>query len=187
MVEQEDSEFTFHRHTKTTTTQRKTDFLQLRNKERPHSDGQEGQRRGLVRPHTPGATSNKQERNPNQPLGLFPGEQKSVGNQDSALEVFLHTATHELQCNLASQVAQVVKTMPANAGDIGDLGSIPGSGRFHGVGNSRKPTTLYFLLGKSHGQRSMAGCSPWDPKESDTTEHIHTYTHTHTQFFFSNI
>ena len=32
-----------------------------------------------------------------------------------------------------------------------------------------------FLLAKLHGQRSLAGYSPWDFKESDTTEH--TYTH----------
>ena len=35
----------------------------------------------------------------------------------------------------ASQVALVVKTPPANAGDIRDMGSIPGSGRFPGGGN----------------------------------------------------
>ena len=29
----------------------------------------------------------------------------------------------------------VVKNLPANAGDIRDAGSIPGSGRFSGVGN----------------------------------------------------
>ena len=29
----------------------------------------------------------------------------------------------------------VVKNLPANAGDAGDMGSIPGSGRFHGEGN----------------------------------------------------
>ena len=27
------------------------------------------------------------------------------------------------------------------------------------------------LAGKSHGQRSLAGCSSWGCKESDTTEH----------------
>ena len=26
------------------------------------------------------------------------------------------------------------------------------------------------LAGKSHGQESLEGCSPWDPRESDTTE-----------------
>ena len=28
-------------------------------------------------------------------------------------------------------------------------------------------TTPVFLPGKSHGQRSLAGCSPWGHKESD--------------------
>ena len=35
----------------------------------------------------------------------------------------------------ASQVGLVVKNLPANAGDIGDEGSIPGSGRSPGGGN----------------------------------------------------
>ena len=37
--------------------------------------------------------------------------------------------------NRASQVALVVKNPPANAGDSRDIGSIPGLGRFPGVGN----------------------------------------------------
>ena len=28
-------------------------------------------------------------------------------------------------------------------------------------------------LGKSHGQRSLVGCSPWGQEESDTTERLH--------------
>ena len=35
----------------------------------------------------------------------------------------------------ASQLALVVKNPPANAGDIGDAGSIPGSGKFPREGN----------------------------------------------------
>ena len=35
----------------------------------------------------------------------------------------------------ASQVALVVKNLPANAGDVRDLGPIPGWGRSPGVGN----------------------------------------------------
>ena len=31
-----------------------------------------------------------------------------------------------------------------------------------------------FLPGKLHGQRSLAGCSPWGRKESDTTEQLNT-------------
>ena len=34
-----------------------------------------------------------------------------------------------------------------------------------------QPTPV-FLPGESHGQRSLAGYSPWDHKESDTTEVI---------------
>ena len=35
-------------------------------------------------------------------------------------------------CVWSSQVALVIKNPPANAGDIRDVGSIPGSGRFPG-------------------------------------------------------
>ena len=38
-------------------------------------------------------------------------------------------------------------------------------------------TTPVFLPGKSHGQRSLAGYSPWGHKESDATERAHTHTH----------
>ena len=36
---------------------------------------------------------------------------------------------------LTSQVVLVVKNLPANAGDIRDMGSIPGSERFPGGGH----------------------------------------------------
>ena len=36
-----------------------------------------------------------------------------------------------------------------------------------------------FLPGISHGQRKLAGYSPWGHKESDTTEQL---THTHTKY-----
>ena len=34
------------------------------------------------------------------------------------------------------------------------------------------PTPI-LLPGKSHGQRSLVGCSPWGSTESDTTERLH--------------
>ena len=43
-----------------------------------------------------------------------------------------------------------------------------------------QPTSVS-LPGKSHGQRSLAGYSPWGCKELDKTERltrIHTHTHT---------
>ena len=33
--------------------------------------------------------------------------------------------------------------------------------------------TPVLLPGKSHGQRSLGGCRPWDHEESDTTERLH--------------
>ena len=35
-----------------------------------------------------------------------------------------------------------------------------------------QPTPV-LLPGKSHGQRSLVGCSPWDLEELDTTEGLH--------------
>ena len=40
-----------------------------------------------------------------------------------------------------------------------------------------QPTPV-FLPGESRGQRSLAGYSPWGPKESDMTEQLSTCTHT---------
>ena len=59
----------------------------------------------------------------------------------------------------------------ASAYNVGDPGSIPGSGR-SGEGNGNPPV---FLPGKSHGQRSLVGCSPWGCQESDPTERLHFY------------
>ena len=39
-----------------------------------------------------------------------------------------------------------------------------------------QPTPV-FLSEKSHGQRSLAGYSPWGHKESDTTEQLHHHHH----------
>ena len=57
------------------------------------------------------------------------------------------------------------------------VGKIPWSRKW-------QPTPV-FLPGISYVQRILAGHSPWDCKELDTTEwlrvHTHTHTHTHTQ------
>ena len=39
--------------------------------------------------------------------------------------------------------------------------------------SSHMHPTPALLPGKSHGWRSLVGCSPWDLKESDTTEQLH--------------
>ena len=66
----------------------------------------------------------------------------------------------------------VAKNSPANPGDTGATCSIR-------VGKNSwrrkwQPTRV-FLPGKFHGQRSLAGYSPWAHKVSDTTEYTHTY------------
>ena len=53
--------------------------------------------------------------------------------------------------------SSVVKNLSANAGDAWDMGSIPQLGRSPRGG--WQPTPV-LLLGKSHGQRSLAAYSP---------------------------
>ena len=70
----------------------------------------------------------------------------------------------------------MVKNPPANARDSRNAGWIPGSGRFPWR-RARQPTPV-LLSGESHGQRSLAGYSPWGHKESDMTEataRMHTH------------
>ena len=66
----------------------------------------------------------------------------------------------------------MVKNLPANAGDVRDRGSIPGSERSPGGGQDN--TLQYSFLENPHGQSSLVGYSPQGHKESDTTEHEHT-------------
>ena len=80
---------------------------------------------------------------------------------------------------------------------VKNLSANPGRPRFHPwVGKipwrrAWQPTPV-FLPGESRGQRSLVGYSPWDHKESDTTEatkrthtarlvcmHISVYAHLH--------
>ena len=63
----------------------------------------------------------------------------------------------------------------ASACNAGDLGSIPGSGRF--PWRRKWQSTPVFLPGESHGQRSLVGYSPRGRKESDMTERLHFHFH----------
>ena len=71
----------------------------------------------------------------------------------------------------------MVKNPPANAGDTKALCFNPWVGK---IPWSRKwqPTPV-FLPRNFQGQRNLAGYSPWDHRESDTTERAHTHIHTH--------
>ena len=50
------------------------------------------------------------------------------------------------------------KNLPANAGDVRDSGSIPGSGR--SPGGEHGNLLQYSCLENRHGYRSLAGYSP---------------------------
>ena len=53
---------------------------------------------------------------------------------------------------------------PLHYSCLGDLGSIPGEGSGYPL--------HYSCLGELHGQRSLAGYSPWQLKELDMTEQL---------------
>ena len=66
----------------------------------------------------------------------------------------------------------MVKNLPANAGGIRDMGSIPGLGR--SLGGKHGHPLQYSCLENPHRKRSLAGYSTWDHKESDTMEQLNT-------------
>ena len=64
-------------------------------------------------------------------------------------------------------MAQIVKTMPAM---LGDLSSIPVSGRPHGKGNGNP--LQYSRLKNSIDREDWQGYSPWGCKELDAKERL---------------
>ena len=56
--------------------------------------------------------------------------------------------------------------------NVGDLGLIPGLGRFPGGGHGNP--LQYSCLENRHGQRSLEDYNPWGCKESDTTGRLST-------------
>ena len=75
-----------------------------------------------------------------------------------------------------SQVALVVKTLPLSSllqcGRCKRYGFNPWVGKI--PWRSAGQPTPVFVPGESHGQRNLANFSPWDCKESDTTEQLST-------------
>ena len=60
------------------------------------------------------------------------------------------------------------------------ISSLPASNTWHIIdstygmnGRRQWQPTLVLLPGKSHGQRSVVGCSPWGCEKLDTTERLH--------------
>ena len=71
----------------------------------------------------------------------------------------------------------MVKNPPANAGDTGDTGSIPGSGRFPGGGNGNP---LQYSSLKNPTDRGAWRTTAQRVTKSHMQLSTHTHTHTHT-------
>ena len=79
-----------------------------------------------------------------------------------------NTLAYDMTRNRASQVARVVKNLPANAGGVRDAGLIPGLGR--SLGGEHGNPLQYSCLENPMDGGALEGYSPWGRKESDTTE-----------------
>ena len=66
-------------------------------------------------------------------------------------------------------MAQWVKNLSANAGDVVDMGSVPGSGRSPGGGHGNP---LQYSCLENPMDRILVGYSPWGRKELGTTEQL---------------
>ena len=76
---------------------------------------------------------------------------------------------NKFRVSRASLVALVVKNLPANGGDSGNVGSVPGSGRSPGEGNSNP---LQHSCLENSMDRGAWWAIVWGRKESDMTEQL---------------
>ena len=88
------------------------------------------------------------------------GGLQSWGHKESETTERLSIAPKTSVCyrlRLAPQVALVVKNKPASAGDVRNVGSIPGSEKSPGEGHGNP---LQSCLENSHGHRSLVVYGP---------------------------
>ena len=78
-----------------------------------------------------------------------------------------------LSKTMAFPGGKVVKNLTANAGDAGDIGSVPGLERFSGEGNGN-PLQYSCLENSVDREALLIGYNPWGCKESDITEYTYT-------------
>ena len=90
-------------------------------------------------------------------VSIYAKKHDAWGIQESKTHGFLPLGnyTHENEKFKLLPCGSAIKNLPTNAGDFG---SIAGSRRFPGEGTGNP--LQYSCLGKSHGQRSLAGYSP---------------------------
>ena len=76
----------------------------------------------------------------------------------------------------------IVNNLPANAGDIKDMGSIPGSGRFLGEGNGY--LLQYSCLENSKHRGAWWATVHGDHEKSDTTKRLAFPSKEQVSFYF---
>ena len=84
---------------------------------------------------------------------------------------WLHLCKDEWQDSWCHGVPELVKYTRNSAGDTRDAGSILGQ---EDPWRWKWQPTLGLLPGESHEQRSLAGYSPWGPKESDLPKRLNS-------------
>ena len=78
---------------------------------------------------------------------------------------FLPSLQPKFSKHMASQLESKTCSRCLTSSNLILVGFFCGEGKHH-------PTPV-LLPGKSHGRRSLVGCSPWGHEESDTTERLH--------------
>ena len=90
---------------------------------------------------------------------------KTSGGDGISVELF-----QILKDDAVKVLHSIVKESAYSARDTEDAGSIPGLARSPGGGHGNP--LQYSYLENPHGQRSLAGYSPWGHEELDTTERL---------------
>ena len=109
-------------------------------------------------------------------LGYSPAQANSLALGNLTMSIWLQWL-HKILSNMI----YLTKGFPSgsagkeSACNVGDLGLIPGFGKT--PWRREWQLTPVFLPGKSYGQRSPAGCSPWGLKDSDMTERLSMAQH----------
>ena len=79
----------------------------------------------------------------------------------------------------------VVKNLPANAGDTGDVGSIPGSGRCPGVGNGSHSSILDWGIPWLERPSRLQSVASQKVNMTEATKHAHIFNQTMEKIFIS--